>query len=49
MSTGKRGKLEVPGGYLLTVMVPGGNGKLEVPGGCRLTAEIGWRYLVDIY
>ena len=24
-------------------------GKLEVPGGCLLTAEVGWRYLVDIF
>ena len=40
MSTDSRGRLEVPGGYLLTVVVPGG---------CLLTEMVSWRYLVDVY
>ena len=57
MSTDRRGRLEVPGGCLLTGEVgwgtwwtsTGRRGKFEVPGGCLLAEEVGWGYLVDVY
>ena len=57
MSTDRRGRLEVPGGCLLTGEVGWGTwwtstdrrGKFEVPGGCLLAEEVGWGYLVDVY